>query len=299
MNVLVINAGSSSVKFTCMKSDDFTVLAGGLVERIGLPGTFFTYKRPGADPIRVEADVTDTNRAVGLITSYLMDENVGVMKTLSEIMAIGHRIVHGGERITAPVLIDDQVEKVIEDCFSLAPLHNPPNLAGVKACERVFPGVPQVGVFDTAFHTTMPSRAYLYGLPIDLYRTDGVRRYGFHGTSHKYVSHEAARLLDQDIKNLKLITCHLGNGCSISAVDGGRCLDTSMGFTPLEGLMMGTRCGDMDPAIIFFLMDRKNMSAAEVNEMLNKKSGILGLADIGSNDVRDVEKKIADGHEQA
>ncbi len=165
------------------------------MERIGLPGTFFTYKRPGADPIRVETDVTDTNRAVGLITSYLTHEDVGVMKSLSEIMAIGHRIVHGGERITAPVLIDDQVKAVIEECFSLAPLHNPPNLAGVKACEEVFPGVPQVGVFDTAFHTTMPSRAYLYGLPIELYRTDGVRRYGFHGTSHKYVSREAARLL--------------------------------------------------------------------------------------------------------
>ena len=299
MSVLVINAGSSSVKFTCMRSDDFTVLAGGLVERIGMPETFFTYKQPGADPVRVETEVADTNMAVSLITSYLTHESVGVLQSPAEITAIGHRIVHGGERITAPVLIDDQVKTVIEECFSLAPLHNPPNLAGIKACEQVFPGVPQVGVFDTAFHTTMPSRAYLYGLPIDLYRTDGVRRYGFHGTSHKYVSHEAARFFDRGTKDLKMITCHLGNGCSITAVDGGRCVDTSMGFTPLEGLMMGTRCGDIDPAIIFFLMDRKNMDAAEVNEMLNKKSGILGLADIGSNDLRDVEKKVADGHKQA
>jgi acetate kinase len=299
MNVLVINAGSSSVKFTCMKSDDFAVLADGLVERIGLPGTFFIYKRPGADPIRVETGITDTNQAVSLITSYLADDHVGVIKSLSEIMAVGHRIVHGGERITASVLIDDGVKEVIVECSSLAPLHNPPNLAGVKACEKVFPGVPQVGVFDTAFHTTMPSRAYLYGLPIDFYRNDGVRRYGFHGTSHKYVSRVAASFFDRDFRDLKIITCHLGNGCSISAVDGGRCIDTSMGFTPLEGLMMGTRCGDIDPAIIFFLMDRKNMNAVEVNEMLNKKSGILGLADIGSSDLRDVEKKVAEGHEQA
>lgn len=299
MNVLVINAGSSSVKFTCMKSDDFTVLAGGLVERIGLPGTFFTYKRPGAEALRVETEITNMNQAVSLITSYLTHEVAGVMSSLSEVTAVGHRIVHGGERISASVLIDDGVKAVIRECFPLAPLHNPPNLAGVKACEQVLPGVPQVGVFDTAFHTTMPSRAYLYGLPIDLYCTDGVRRYGFHGTSHKYVSHEAARFLGRDIRDLKLITCHLGNGCSISAVDGGRCVDTSMGFTPLEGLMMGTRCGDIDPAIIFFLMDRRNMNAVEVNEMLNKKSGILGLAGIGSSDLRDVEKKILEGHEQA
>lgn len=299
MNVLVINAGSSSVKFTCMKSKDFTVLASGLVERIGLNGTSFTYKRPGETKIQVEVDVHDATQAVSVITSYLTDEKVGVMKSLDEIKAVGHRIVHGGEKITASVLIDDHVKAVIEECFELAPLHNPPNLDGVLACEKAFPGVPQVGVFDTAFHATMPPKAYLYGIPYEMYKEDRIRRYGFHGTSHKYVSQEAAKYFDKDPGELKLVTCHLGNGCSISAVDGGKCIDTSMGLTPLEGLMMGTRSGDIDPAITFFLMDHKNMSAAEINDLLNKRSGILGLAGVGSADLRDVEDKVMEGHKQA
>ena len=299
MKILVINAGSSSVKFTCLKREDFTVLASGLVERIGLKGTLFHYKRHGSEKITEEADVKNTNQAVALITSYLCDARLGVMKSLDEIVAIGHRVVHGGEKITAPALIDIQVKSVIKDCFEIAPLHNPPNLEGIKACEKVFPGIPQVGVFDTAFHSTMPPRAYLYALPLELYQNDRVRRYGFHGTSHKYVSWEAARYLNQSMGNLKIITCHLGNGSSIAAVKEGRCIDTSMGFTPLEGLIMGTRSGDLDPAIIFYLLERKHMTVAAVNEMLNKKSGLLGLAAIGSSDLRDIEQKIREGHAQA
>lgn len=299
MNVLVINAGSSSVKFTCIEDEDFKVLAKGLVERIGLHGTLFTYLRPGEDPIRTEADVRDPRQAMGLIISYLTNAQVGVMKSLAEVKAIGHRIVHGGESISEAVLIDAKVKDVITACFSLAPLHNPPNLEGITACEKEFPGVPQVGVFDTAFHSSIPPRAHLYGLPIELCKQYGVRRYGFHGTSHKYVSKQATRFFHRDPQDLKLIICHLGNGCSISAIRGGRCIDTSMGFTPMEGLMMGTRCGDIDPAIIFFLMERKKMSPDEVNEMLNKQSGILGLAGIGSSDFRDITRKVAEGHQQS
>jgi acetate kinase len=299
MNILVINAGSSSVKFTCMNSEDFTVLASGIVERIGLAGTLFNYRRQGFEKISEEVPVRNTRQAVAVITSYLCDAKLGVMKSLDEIVAVGHRVVHGGEKITATAVIDSEVKRVIEECSELAPLHNPPNLDGIRACEEVLPGIPQVGVFDTAFHTTMDPKAYLYALPLKLYQDDHVRRYGFHGTSHKYVSSEAARYLNQSPDGLKIITCHLGNGSSIAAVKGGRCVDTSMGFTPLEGLMMGTRCGDLDPAVIFYLMDRKKMTVAEVNEMLNKKSGILGLAGIGSSDLRDVEQKITEGHAQA
>ena len=299
MNILVINAGSSSVKFTCMNIEDFTVLASGSVERIGLIGTLFNYKRNGSERITEEVAVKNTHQAVTLITSSLCDAKLGVMKSLDEIVAIGHRVVHGGEKITAPALIDSQVKSVIKECFEIAPLHNPPNLEGINACEEVFPGIPQVGVFDTAFHSTMPPSAYLYGLPLELYQNDRVRRYGFHGTSHQYVSCEAARYLNQGMGSLKIITCHLGNGSSIAAVKEGRCIDTSMGFTPLEGLIMGTRCGDLDPAIIFHLMERKQMTVAEVHEMLNRKSGMLGLAGIGSSDLRDVEQKMMEGHAQA
>ncbi len=299
MIVLVINAGSSSVKFTCLEIEGFTVLSRGLVERIGLHGTYFTYLRPGAGPIKREVDVKDTGQAINLIISYLTDADVGVLESLAEIEAIGHRIVHGGGTITAPVLIDDQVEAIIKEYLPLAPLHNPPNLEGVKACEKVFPGVPQVGVFDTAFHTSMPAPAYLYGLPIELYQKHGVRRFGFHGTSHKYVTERASHFFDRDAKDLRMISCHLGNGCSVCAVHGGRSIDTSMGFTPMEGLVMGTRCGDIDPAIIFFLMDHQDMSAAEVNEMLYRRSGIYGLAGIGSSDLRDIARKVREGHKQA
>ncbi|HSR13630.1 MAG TPA: acetate kinase [Thermodesulfobacteriota bacterium] len=298
MKILVINAGSSSVKFTCMKKEDFTVLASGVVERIGLPGTRFHYKRQGAEDTQ-EARVENAYDAVALIASSLCDVQSGVMRSAGDIVAIGHRVVHGGERITAPTLIDDRTKEIIRECSELAPLHNPPNLEGIEACEKIFPGVPQVGVFDTAFHSTIPARAFLYAIPIGFYRNDGVRRYGFHGTSHKYVSSDAARLLNREIEALNIITCHLGNGCSMAAVQGGRCVDTSMGLTPLEGLIMGTRCGDLDPAIIFYLLERTAMAPAEMNEMLNKKSGMLGLAGIGSSDMRDIEQKIRGGHGDA
>lgn len=299
MKILVINAGSSSVKFTCLESKNGSVLASGLVERIGLKGTLFHSHGPRAEKRTVEVSVRNTRETVALIASHLCDPQWGVMKSRNDVAAIGHRVVHGGEAITAPVLIDSRVKSVIRECFSMAPLHNPPNLEGIEACEEIFPGVPQVAVFDTAFHATMPPSAYLYGLPLELYERDRLRRYGFHGTSHKYVSHEAARFLDRDIGKLKIITCHLGNGSSIAAVDRGRCVDTSMGFTPLEGLIMGTRCGDLDPAIVFYLMERKGMTVSEVSEMLNQKSGLLGLAGIGSSDLRDLEQKMLEGHRQA
>lgn len=296
MNIVVINSGSSSVKFTCMSSEDFSVIASGLVERVGLNNTLFHYKRHDSEKITRGVTVKDTSQAVTLISASLCDAKVGVMKSPDDIIAIGHRVVHGGEKITAPAIIDGQVKSVIKRCSKMAPLHNPPNLEGIEACERVFPGVPQVAVFDTAFHSTMPAKAYLYAIPIEIYRKDHIRRYGFHGTSHKYVSYEAARYLNMDIKTVKIISCHLGNGCSIAAINKGRCIDTSMGFTPLEGLMMGTRCGDLDPTIILYLLEQKQMTIEEVNEMLNKKSGMLGLADIGSSDLRDVEQKILEGN---
>jgi acetate kinase len=299
VNILVINSGSSSVKFTCMGSEDFSVLASGLVERVGLNNTLFHYQRQGSEKITKGVAVKDTSQAVTLISAWLCDAKVGVMRSPDDIIAIGHRVVHGGEKITAPVLIDRQVKSVIKGCSEMAPLHNPPNLEGIEACERVFPGIPQVAVFDTAFHSTMPAKAYLYAIPIEIYQNDHIRRYGFHGTSHKYVSYQAARYLNLDINSLKIISCHLGNGCSIAAVNKGRCIDTSMGFTPLEGLMMGTRCGDLDPAIIFYLLEHKQMATEEVNELLNKKSGMLGLADIGSSDLRDVEQKIMEGNVHA
>ncbi len=299
MIVLVINAGSSSVKFTCMESENLSVLAGGMVERIGLPGTLFTYKRFCGACSRFPVEVNNAHEAFHLITSMLMDEKVGVIKSLDEIKAVGHRVVHGGETITASVVIDEEVRSVIEQCSELAPLHNPPNMEGIRACEKVLPGIPQVGVFDTAFHAKMPPRAYLYALPYRLYHEAGIRRYGFHGTSHRYVARQAALYFDKPAGDLKLVTCHLGNGCSISAVVGDRSIDTSMGFTPLEGLIMGTRSGDIDPAVIFYLMDRKKMTASEVSEMLNKQSGLLGLAGIGSSDMRDIEEKAGQGHIRA
>jgi acetate kinase len=299
MNILVINSGSSSVKFTCMSSEDFSVLASGLVERVGLNNTLFHYRRRDSEKITKSVTVKDTSQAVTLISAWLCDARMGVMKSPDEIVAIGHRVVHGGEKITAPAFIDGHVKSVIREYFGMAPLHNPPNLEGIEACERVFPGIPQVAVFDTAFHSSMPAKAYLYAIPIEIYRNDHIRRYGFHGTSHKYVSHEAARYLNLDIRTLKIISCHLGNGCSIAAINGGYCIDTSMGFTPLEGLMMGTRCGDLDPAIIFYLLKNKKMAIEEVNELLNKKSGMLGLANVGSSDLRDVEQKILEGNASA
>jgi acetate kinase len=299
MNILVINAGSSSVKFTLFGVEDDMVMATGIVERIGLRGTQLYYRNLRGDEIKMNAEVVDTSQAIGAMTSLLMDEKLGVIRSKEEISAIGHRVVHGGEKIETSTLITTEAKKIIEECFELAPLHNPPNMEGIKTCEANFRGIPQVAVFDTAFHNTLPDFAYLYGLPYHLYQEDKIRKYGFHVTSHQYVCQAAAELLKQPLDQLKIISCHLGNGCSITAVDKGESIDTSMGFTPLEGLIMGTRCGDLDPAIVFYLMEHKSLDSRQVNELLNKQSGLLGLAGTGSSDLRDILVEGEKGNQQA
>jgi acetate kinase len=299
MNILVINAGSSSVKFTLFGVEDDMVMATGIVERIGLRGTQLYYRNLRGDEIKMNAEVVDTSQAIGAMTSLLMDEKLGVIRSKEEISAIGHRVVHGGEKIKTSTLITTEAKKIIEECFELAPLHNPPNMEGIKTCEANFRGIPQVAVFDTAFHNTLPDFAYLYGLPYHLYQEDKIRKYGFHGTSHQYVCQAATELLKQPLDQLKIISCHLGNGCSITAIDKGESIDTSMGFTPLEGLIMGTRCGDLDPAIVFYLMEHKSLDSRQVNELLNKQSGLLGLAGTGSSDLRDILVEGEKGNQQA
>jgi acetate kinase len=298
MYVLIINAGSSSVKFTLFKKDDLKMVADGIVERIGLKGTKIHTKNAEGKQTSEETRVADTRKAVRLIADLLTDKNDSDIQPGVDIAGIGHRVVHGGEMINSSVVVDDRVKQIVKECFELAPLHNPPNLEGIEACEDIFPGVPQVAVFDTAFHTTLPEYAYLYGLPYALYKEDKIRRYGFHGTSHQYVCRTAADFLNRPLEELKIISCHLGNGCSITAVDGGRSIDTSMGFTPLEGLMMGTRCGDLDPAIVFYLMEHKQLDPRQINDLLNKQSGLLGLAGIGSSDLRDIFEASESGNGQ-
>jgi len=297
--VLVINAGSSSVKFTLFGMKKQEMVAHGEVERIGLSETRLHYQRTAGGSLSREVRVSDTREAIGRITSLLTDREHGVIGSRDVISAIGHRVVHGGEKISQPVRINDAVKEVIRECFVMAPLHNPPNLKGIEACEAHFPGVPQVAVFDTAFHTTIPEHAFLYGLPYRFYREDRIRRYGFHGTSHQYVSEKAAELLDTPPSGLRMVSCHLGNGCSITAVDRGKSIDTSMGFTPLEGLIMGTRCGDLDPAVVLYLMERQGLGPGEVDEILNRKSGLLGLAGVGSSDLRDILSAGEKGNPQA
>lgn len=299
MVILVINAGSSSVKFTCFNMDGGQALASGLIERIGISGTSMKYSNCRGQEIKAEVGITDVKAAVKKIGECLTDPETGVLKDLSEVKAIGHRVVHGGEKISLPVILDDKAKAIIKECFAVAPLHNPPNLTGIEACEAAFPGVPNVGVFDTAFHATMPPKAFLYGLPYEFYTEDKIRRYGFHGTSHGYVAREAARLVNKPLENLKIITCHLGNGASIAAVAGGKCQDTSMGLTPLEGLIMGTRSGDLDPAIVWTLMEKKKLDHKGIDTLLNKQSGLLGLAGIGSSDLRDIEAACEKGNTQA
>jgi acetate kinase len=299
MIILVINAGSSSVKFTLFRMEDEAELASGIVGRIGLAGTRLNYKNFKGGNLGKEVFVADAVEAVGIIAGVLTDDRYGVIDGEKDITAVGHRVVHGGEKITDSVIIEDSVKEIIKKCSTLAPLHNPHNFKGIEASERHFPGALQVAVFDTAFHATIPEHAFLYGLPYRLYHQDRIRRYGFHGISHKHVSGEAARFLDMPLDALKLITCHLGNGCSITAVEYGKSIDTSMGFTPLEGLMMGSRCGDLDPAIVLFLMEHKQLGYKEINELLNKQSGLLGVADIGSSDLRDILSAKASGNHQA
>ena len=288
MKVLVINCGSSSLKYQLIDMVNEEALAQGLVERIGIEGSVLTQKVEGKDKYIVKEEMKDHKDAIRLVLAALVDENNGVIKSMDEISAVGHRVVHGGEKYKESVVINDEVKANIEECFKLAPLHNPANMIGIKACEELMPNTPMVAVFDTAFHGTMPEDAYLYALPYELYEKHGIRKYGFHGTSHKYVSQTCAEVMGRDIKDLKIITCHLGNGASLCAVKNGVSVDTSMGFTPLEGLAMGTRCGNIDPAIVTFLMKEEGLSVDEVNDLLNKKSGVLGISGI-SSDFRDIE----------
>ena len=290
MNILVINAGSSSLKYQLLNPETGDVLAKGLCERIGIDGKF-TYKPQveGKETLKaIDVAMPTHSEAIQTVLDALVDPKNGVVTSMSEIDAVGHRVVHGGEAFAGSVLITDEVMKALDDCIPLAPLHNPANITGIKACEACMPGVPMVGVFDTAFHQTMPPKAYMYALPYEYYEEDKVRRYGFHGTSHKYVSQRAAAMLGKPIEELKIVTCHLGNGSSICAVDGGKSVDTSMGFTPLAGLPMGTRSGDVDPGILQYLMNKHGWNIDEMLNILNKKSGVEGLSHI-SSDFRDLE----------
>ena len=299
MNILVINCGSSSLKYQLINSDSEQVLAKGLCERIGIDGSAITHQKAGGEKQTTSAPMADHTQAVKLVIEKLTDSAVGAVKSLDEIDAVGHRIVHGGEKFADSVLLTEEVMKAIEECNDLAPLHNPANLIGINSCREIMPGVPMVGVFDTAFHQTMPKKAYLYGLPYEYYEKYKVRRYGFHGTSHDFVSERAAQILGKKREDLKIIVCHLGNGASVSAVMNGKSVDTSMGLTPLEGLIMGTRSGDMDPAIISFLMEKEGISAQEMIAICNKKSGVLGLSDGLSSDFRDLAEAAEKGNQQA
>ncbi len=298
MKVLVINAGSSSLKYKLIDMDTEAVMAKGLCERIGIDASKLTHTPENCDKVVIEKDMPNHSVAIKLVLDALTDKEHGVIADMSEISAVGHRLVHGGEFFSGSVLITDEVKKAVEECNPLAPLHNPANLTGVAACEEAMPGVPNVGVFDTAFHQTMPKKAYMYGIPYEYYEKYKIRRYGFHGTSHNYVSHKVAELLGKPIEELKIITCHLGNGSSIAAVDCGKVVDTSMGLTPLEGLVMGTRSGSIDPAIIPFLAKNEGVSVAEIDDILNKKSGVLGISGV-SSDFRDLSAAADEGNERA
>ena len=299
MKVLVINCGSSSLKYQVLDMTNETLLSKGLVERIGLDGSVLKHEKTNVeDKFIQETPMEDHKKAIANVISAITDPTYGVIKSMDEIGAVGHRVVHAGEKYSQSVLIDDEVIKALEECVELAPLHNPPNLLGIAACRDLMPSTPMVAVFDTAFHQTMPPESYMYAIPYEYYTKYGIRRYGFHGTSHKYVADRAADMLGVNINDLKLITCHLGNGASISAIKRGKCIDTSMGFTPLAGLAMGTRSGSVDPAIISFIADKENLSADEVLDILNKKSGVLGISGI-SSDFRDIDDAIKEGNERA
>ena len=295
MKVLVINCGSSSLKYQLIDMENEGVLAQGLVERIGIEGSILTQKVNGEKYI-IEEPMESHKDAIRLVLEALVDENHGVIKNMNEISAVGHRVVHGGEKYSKSVLVNDEVMAYLEECVKLAPLHNRPNIIGIEACKALMPNTPMVVVFDTAFHGTMPKEAYSYALPYELYKEHGIRKYGFHGTSHKYVSGKVAEVLGKDIKDLKIVTCHLGNGVSLTAVKNGKSIDTTMGFTPLAGMPMGTRSGDIDPAIVIYLIKELGYSVDEVNEILNKKSGILGISGLSSDfrDVRDAAYKKDD-----
>ena len=298
MNVLVINCGSSSLKYQLINSDSEAVLAKGLCERIGIDGRL-VYQKTGCDKEITEAAMPTHKEAIQMVLDALTNDKTGAIGSLKEVNAVGHRVVHGGEKFAKSVVITDEVIAAVEECNDLAPLHNPANLIGIRVCSELMPGVPQVAVFDTAFHQTMPAKAYLYGLPIEYYKNYKVRRYGFHGTSHSFVSKRAVEFLGLDKDNSKVIVCHLGNGSSISAVVNGECVDTTMGLTPLEGLIMGTRSGDLDPAIIEYLCNHENLTVSEMLNILNKKSGVLGMSGGISSDFRDLNAAANEGNEIA
>lgn len=298
MKVLVINSGSSSIKYRLYDMRDNIVLARGLVERIGIPGSRLTHHPEEKAPYRVEREIPNHSLALKLIFDALVHPDYGVLENVGEIDAIGHRVVHGGEVFNQAVPVDNSVRESIRNLADLAPLHNPANLSGIEECEKIIPGIRQAAVFDTSFHHTIPKHSYMYSIPYKYYEEYGVRRYGFHGTSHQYVARRAAAMLCRPLEKLKLITCHLGNGASITAVLGGRSIDTSMGFTPLEGIAMGTRSGDLDPYIIIYLMEKEGLTPREVNHILNNQSGVLGISGL-SSDFRDLEKAAAEGNERA
>ncbi len=298
-NVLVVNCGSSSIKYQVFDMTDERVLAQGLMDRVGIPGTKLTHKRENgtADTI-IQKDMSDHSQGIKLVLETLTSAEHGVIKDLAEIKAVGHRVVHGADYFAGSVLINAEVKQVIQDCFDIAPLHNPPNLMGIEACQYLMPDIPHVAVFDTAFHQTMEPAHYMYALPYELYEKYKVRRYGFHGTSHYYVTQRAAALLNKALEDTKIITLHLGNGASMAAIDGGKVINTSMGYTPLEGLVMGTRCGDIDPYLVIFIMEKLNLNPDEVNDYLNKKSGALGLSGV-SSDFRDITEAAEAGNQRA
>ncbi len=298
MKVLVINCGSSSLKYQVLDMTNEALLAKGLVERIGIEGAVITHEKIGMEKYKLVTPMDDHKDAIEQVLMAIQDKNHGVVNSMDEIGAVGHRVVHAGEKYAESVLITESVIKALEECTELAPLHNPPNLLGIAACKQLMPNTPMVAVFDTAFHQTMPPESYIYALPYEYYTKYGIRRYGFHGTSHKYVAERASEILNVHLDDLKLITCHLGNGASVSAIKRGKCIDTSMGFTPLEGLVMGTRCGDIDPAIVTYIREKENLPQGVANEILNKNSGVLGISGV-SSDFRDIEEAVADGNERA
>ena len=298
MNVLVVNCGSSSLKYQLIDMDNEAVLAKGQFEKIGAEDAIFTHKRPDAEKLERVEPVLDHKQALKILLDILIDAEFGVISSMDEIDAVGHRVVHGAEKFADSVLITPAVMEALEECAKIAPLHNPPNIQGIEACEAIMPKVPQVAVFDTAFHQTMPAEAFLYGLPYEAYTELGVRRYGFHGTSHKYVAQRVAELMGKHMSDLRIISCHLGNGSSVAAIKAGRSIDTSMGFTPLSGLIMGTRCGDIDPAIVPFLMDKWDMTYHEIDAIMNKKSGVFGISGV-SNDFRVIEEAAEEGNKRA
>ena len=298
MNILVINAGSSSIKYQLLKVSTGRVIAKGGAERIGIQNSMIKHVGLDRDQVTLNVDMPNHKVAVQAVLEVLTSKDNGVIESMSEIDAVGHRVVHGGEKFSSSALITPEVKRAIKSCYDLAPLHNPPNMTGIEACEEAMPGVPQVAVFDTAFHQSMPASSYIYALPYEMYEKHGIRKYGFHGTSHGYVARRAAEMLKKPIESLKLITCHLGNGSSIAAVKYGRCIDTSMGLTPLAGICMGTRSGDIDPAIVTFLMDKEGLDTRGVDDLLNKKSGVMGISGV-SSDFRDLYAAAGDGNKRA